>query len=88
MEGPLRVVLHAWIAFAGQATSESLRSFQNRMAMVRANEISVESLHRQGKIIEGVATRHDVAYLSYGLSAPCILDVDLFSLHEWSLALA
>ena len=60
MEGPLRVDLDAWIACAGQATSESLRSFQNRMAMVRANEISVESLHRQGKIIEMVATHQTV----------------------------
>ena len=74
MEEPLRVDLDAWIASAGQATSESLRSFQNRMAMVRANEISVESLHRQGKLLEMVASHHDAAYLSYGLRAPSIFD--------------
>ena len=62
MEGPLRVDLDVWIAFAGQAMSDSLKRFQNRMAMVRANELSVEVLHKQGKLLECIVSYQDVGY--------------------------
>ena len=44
-----------------------LNELLNELDLIRFNETSVESLHRQGAIVAKIATRHGAAYVSNAL---------------------
>ena len=80
--GPNRTAINEFIASDGQILRPTLQLLMYRLKGVRCNEISVESLHRLGSLLQDTAKHHDAAYVSFHLQMPLIFKDAMFSVRE------
>ena len=79
-ESEIRVAILSFID--GGAKSQVFVKHSNRMQMIRCNEISAESLHRQGTLLAKAKDSHNAATLSFELRQPEVLAE--FTLPAWA----
>ena len=88
--GRLRAAIERWIESQGEDMLDELQVWADRFFLVRTNEISVESLHRQGAILAACKGCHDAPYLSFHLRCPEVFGANddggglFFSVKQWA----
>ena len=83
-EDSLRPDVDRFIASKGLDLSRRLARQRRRFKVVKTNELSAESLHRQGALFRNKAHHHDAPFLSFGLSSPEIFKDERFGIAEWA----
>ena len=69
--GPVRASINEWIRSGGKICRAIFNIWRYKLAGVRTNEVSVESLHQQAGFVErGSGGYHESAHLSFCLRAP------------------
>ena len=85
-DGQLRRDIDIYVQSGGHIISDLLQEKRRQLKLVRTNELSAESLHRQGTLFANKAKHHDAPYLSFGLHSSDVFIGEQFSLKEWALA--
>ena len=80
----LRNEVNTFIESGGQTLSPRLLKLKRSLRVVKSNELSVESLHRQGALFRNKAHNHDAPHLAFGLSSPEVFKEKHFSTMEWA----
>ena len=79
--GQVRTDLDIFLASGGLHETALLKQWRHKLSLIRCDEISVESMHRQGSLMARGAHHHDAPYLSFGLRSP-----ECYVQGQWDLA--